>query len=511
METKKLAKEVTHIGDQVEEMKHNMEVLLEMTRTNKSSPDTPKDTKPIRSQTDAPPPVCPFCGSPDHTWIECPEKDKENEDYRRNKQNNNNPPPSRQNSTPSPPNQPPTNNWNHAGQTNTLLDSTLLLRTQKDKIKPKTFDPAKTEWRDYYPQFLNIAAYNAWTEPEERQHLISILEGEARGVFSDNREATLQQLVQLLEERFSPRDREKSYHFQFRARKMLPDEKPEAYSGALSRLARRAYPDVDKASLDKMIVHQFIEGLTDPELHKYVALQGTNDLAGVITACSQYQSYESHRKSCDPETETQKEKPKSQTVSLTAGANTVTAEDPVQAIMSNNINRGYNNNGRSRYQNDARGRPNRGNYQTKQSYRNNFTGSKNQNRQRDVNSNDRRFERGRQGANQPPTAPTFECHYCRIPGHKWRVCRRRLRFEPNWIPSELNEQATGSNRTGQGNTYYNNSNSNRNPQANQAGGTNLRRGLNGQTFTVQANQTSSVDTSLDHGDPSQSTLEQGNH
>lgn len=103
METKKLAKEVTHIGDQVEEMKHNMEVLLEMTRTNKSSPDTPKDTKPIRSQTDAPPPVCPFCGSPDHTWIECPEKDKENEDYRRNKQNNNNPPPSRQNSTPPPP------------------------------------------------------------------------------------------------------------------------------------------------------------------------------------------------------------------------------------------------------------------------------------------------------------------------------------------------------------------------------------------------------------------------
>jgi hypothetical protein len=383
-------------------------------------------------------PVCSYCGVAGHDWQNCDRRVREPDEGCRREMLDG------QGRRPLLSDRPPSRRDEDDGYGSTngylppvgmLVDHSQSWRAPKDRIKAKSFDPEKTEWRDYYAQFVNIASYNGWTGEEQKQHLISVLEGEARGVFSDNKDADLEQLVQLLDERFSPKDREKSYHFQFRARKMGKDEKPEDYSGALSRLARRAYPSVDKESLDKMIVHQFIEGLTDPELHKYVA---------------QYQSYVSNRITLAKEPKVE-DKGKVVTVDTPkTGAAMYHADDNRQnKNMSQNQNsygnkRGNQNNYRGRNSgnpnNNTRfngGRPNNDNYSNRQQWSNANRGRNNQTG-RNGNSN--------AGGDRQST---MECHFCHLTGHSWRLCRRRLENNPNWIykPNTAPwSSAGGSNR-----------------------------------------------------------------
>jgi hypothetical protein len=317
-----------------------------------------------------------------------------------------------------------------------------MVRAQRDRIKPKGFDPAKSDWRDYFAQFLHVSEYNGWTQQEQKLQLISVLEGEATGVFSDNPTADLNELIRLLEDRFPPKDREKSYHFQFRSRTLKKDEKPEDYAGALSRLARRAYPQVDKISLDKMLVHQFTEGLSqDPELHKYVALDRSTTLASAITACSQYLSYRTTTKTEDKATTKKTKNPKTE-----EGTVAMASQAPQQRRFPNqggrfrrgpNFSRGGRTNPSNSYQRNNNTKP----YQPPTS---------NQARQPNQNFQGQSYQTGQPktytqnaGGQRPQNrsqtmAPTskapFQCHYCTILGHSWRVCFKRQRENPGWIP-----------------------------------------------------------------------------
>lgn len=403
---------------------------------------------------------CGLCGEPGHTWRNCPDREPESSEEDEEES-----PPDRRATRPPADGRAP-NNTAPDGQgqpppfpgypwpapppaaPTIVLDSSLLntsFQQKGDKIKLQRFDPKKIEWKDYLAIFLNTARTNKWSEDTKRDMLISKLDGEAAGVYADtcgdnNEEETVSftLLQELLEERFAPKEREKSFHFQFRGRQMQASENPETYAGDLKRLAKKAFPTMDKKTRDMMTLHQFIDGLTDPDLHKFISLQRTHDLASVVTYASQYLSYSNNTKARTA----QGAKPKTNTPPKPGST-----VNMVQATETQGSTQGQNQT-RSQYNQSGRGgRGRQGNGYNQRNYGGNNTQNKNMNSGQQARGqargNNQRGrgrgntgggnQRGNQNQNRNDNWRNVTCNFCAIMGHRWRDCQRRAANNPNWV------------------------------------------------------------------------------
>ena len=242
------------------------------------------------------------------------------------------------------------------------------------------FDPAKCEWRDYEAKFRRAAERCGWDDDEKLDQLIAALEGTAIGVYTDNSSVDFDGLVELLNNRYHPAGAEKSHLFLLKARKLDPSESVADYAGELQRLARQAYPKMNKQSLDDTVAGYFMEGVQDEELKRWIAMLNTTDLEVLKATTVNFRAYE-------------KNKAAAQGKAVYAVGNGTSNES-----NSNKRNRRDKNN------------------------RNSHSGS---------GGGSRSDTRGSSREERPRG-----CWYCGYKGHRWQTCNHRERECPNWKPGD---------------------------------------------------------------------------
>lgn len=71
-------------------------------------------------------------------------------------------------------------------------------------------------------------------------------------------------------QRFCPSEKETAHRCEFRAHRRLRGEIVSDYGYALNRLANRAFPNIPMSSREDLIIDQYISGLGDLGIKKYV-------------------------------------------------------------------------------------------------------------------------------------------------------------------------------------------------------------------------------------------------
>ena len=97
----------------------------------------------------------------------------------------------------------------------------------------------------------------------------------------------------MLSQRFNPLERETAHKFEFKNRHKQKDESVSDYGHALRRLASQAYPSLDLVSIEALVVDQFVEGLGNRDLKRYVQLLNRpKTLDQAISYAIEYEAFE---------------------------------------------------------------------------------------------------------------------------------------------------------------------------------------------------------------------------
>ena len=99
-----------------------------------------------------------------------------------------------------------------------------------------------------------------------------------------------QRLVKTLGQRFKPEGREELYKAEFRQRGRKKDETFMEFGYELRRLSNRAFPKKSQDARDLMVFEQFLSGLSDPDLHKFVTLEHPQDIDKAITLATEFET-----------------------------------------------------------------------------------------------------------------------------------------------------------------------------------------------------------------------------
>ena len=97
-----------------------------------------------------------------------------------------------------------------------------------------------------------------------------------------NRNATYQQLCTLLSAQFEPVQQQQLHEVELSARVKAQDETQPAFAAALQSLAARASPGQQGNVVDRIVLQQFIEGQTSPEVRLQLSANRPAYLDGAI-------------------------------------------------------------------------------------------------------------------------------------------------------------------------------------------------------------------------------------
>ena len=178
-------------------------------------------------------------------------------------------------------------------QNSALHQQNPIMRKQKE---PDTFDGKTTDWVDYIIQFEKVANWNGWDPYERAQQLIMSLRGIAQRTVSELNPYQLNDfefIKRMLSQRFNPIERETAHKFEFKNRRKQKDESVSDYGHALRRLASQAYPSLDLPSIEALVVDQFVEGIGNRDLKRYVTLLNRpRTLDQAISYAIEYEAFE---------------------------------------------------------------------------------------------------------------------------------------------------------------------------------------------------------------------------
>ena len=180
----------------------------------------------------------------------------------------------------------------HIATANLAANGDRFRRKQKE---PDKFDGDKIEWADFITHFNVVARWNDWTYSEKGLQLATCLRGKAQKVLSSIPESLngdYETVRSTLEKRFSPPHRENSFRAVFRRRKREARESLMDYGSDVMRLAQRAYPEFSYDALDQVAREQFISGLSDIEMKRFVDLRGPHSLDEAVSLATQFESFE---------------------------------------------------------------------------------------------------------------------------------------------------------------------------------------------------------------------------
>jgi hypothetical protein len=166
---------------------------------------------------------------------------------------------------------------------------------KRRETQPDKFDGKVVDWRDYVVHFEQVASWNGWTEGEKAQQLSMSLRGTAQKLLGDLAPEQLHSygtLKYVLEQRFSPVEREAAYRCEFRARKCQRGESSSDYGYAIRRLGYRAFPCVEHSAREIYVIDQFINGLWDQGLRRHVQFGHPKTLEVAISLAVEYEAFE---------------------------------------------------------------------------------------------------------------------------------------------------------------------------------------------------------------------------
>ena len=169
-------------------------------------------------------------------------------------------------------------------------------QTKRRPKEPDTFDGKSTDWVDYIIQFEKVATWNGWNQHEMAQQLIMSLRGLAQKSVSELNPHQLNDysfIKRMMGQRFNPIERETAHKFEFKNRKKYKTESVSDYGHSLRRLAAQAYPHLDLQSIESIVIDQFVEGIGNHELKRYVQLMNRpKTLDQAISFAIEYEAFE---------------------------------------------------------------------------------------------------------------------------------------------------------------------------------------------------------------------------
>ena len=143
-------------------------------------------------------------------------------------------------------------------------------RNEEDRkilLYPDRFD-GTSSWQDYRAHFDSCARINKWGEMTKARFLAASLKGSAQQILTDFGavDFTYRELVSLLERRFGPGEKAELYLAELRNRQRKPGESLQELGQAMRRLTALAYPEVNRAALDRLARMHFTDAIQDREI-----------------------------------------------------------------------------------------------------------------------------------------------------------------------------------------------------------------------------------------------------
>jgi hypothetical protein len=138
-----------------------------------------------------------------------------------------------------------------------------------DKVKPPKFD-GSTSWVVFHRQFEAAAIHNDWTQREKSAHLLSILQGQAADVLhSVPAEASYEDIVGALQDRFGDHQLAAAYRSQLKARVQKSGETLQEFAAAVEQLAHQALVGRPVGYIQTEAAQAFINGIRDREVKQH--------------------------------------------------------------------------------------------------------------------------------------------------------------------------------------------------------------------------------------------------
>ena len=163
----------------------------------------------------------------------------------------------------------------------------------KKFCKPDPFDGKSRELHEYIGHFKSVSDWNGWSYEEEGMQLAMCLKGLAKQAVLDmGNPKDFSEQVDILTERFSPKDDIETSQCEFRNRKRKRGETVQEYGFALRELFNKAYgtaSDFNHRTKEMFILEQFIVGLGSNELQDHVQLEHPRTLSQAMAIAREFE------------------------------------------------------------------------------------------------------------------------------------------------------------------------------------------------------------------------------
>lgn len=168
------------------------------------------------------------------------------------------------------------------------------VKKDRQTIKLKDLDDA-TDWLDYVRYFQRVASWNCWTQEEKGVRLSLALQGKAAHVLSTLSEAQIRNgdlLLEVLGRYFVSPEFGNVCRMELRTRVRRVGESLQDFAVQLRRLMKNAYPDVPQSVSELLLVENFIKGLHEKEMRRYVSLQKPSTLEDALRPAMEWETFE---------------------------------------------------------------------------------------------------------------------------------------------------------------------------------------------------------------------------
>lgn len=154
-------------------------------------------------------------------------------------------------------------------------------------------------WTDWVDHFESVAEVNEWDGTAKKKWIRARLIGRAatalRRLSEDDR-STYVKITAALKKRFEPECRKEVYIAEFQAKRKKRSEDWASFAEDLRTLAEKAYPSLEAAGQELLVLNQFLSQLDDPQLALGVRQRTPTTVDAAVAAALEIETYLHPRK-----------------------------------------------------------------------------------------------------------------------------------------------------------------------------------------------------------------------
>ena len=164
-------------------------------------------------------------------------------------------------------------------------------RSGPDKSAPEKLMPMKyagvTDFDDYLVQFETIAGLHGWSEDRRGAVLMAKLEGIALSVATPVSDKGYKAMTTKLRERFSPEQQE-AFALRLKTRAQTKNETYEALADDVQSMTRKAYPESDEKTKNRLAKDAFIGAVADDKVREKLRDRAPTNLEEALKLARQF-------------------------------------------------------------------------------------------------------------------------------------------------------------------------------------------------------------------------------